>query len=1131
MASTIQTEILQFLSYFAITVHTDCTFSVEEYSNDWEAHFIEPLPTDYSELPLMKNNPDLHNFLLQAIRNRVTERTGIIQNTLYRMKAKPAGKRGRKSKAMQIYAVQMREQPGGNSPMNLDIIDRKFSQLFNNIGDAIVVTNINGTITDCNPAFLQLLGREKAEVICKPYSLYISPAWHNLEQSIIRKEVLRHLSSEIYEMELESKSGQSVAVLARSLIIYDDRNLPAEYWTILRAKTGNDLYERKLRETEERFLVVSEHAREIIYRCELLPEFGISYISPSITSILGYSPNELYTNWVRVFDIAHPEDAHIISMFLEDAHKVPLTFEMRLFDINRKIIWTEHRISKIYDENNNVKAFEGLARDISRNKFYEDELRDSEARFRSILENAPIGFYRTAPDGTIIYANPYLVNLLKYRTAEELLSQNLNNGNHYPHPEQRSDFLQAIQKYGGVYGYKSIWLAKDGEQLHIRETAIGIRGQESKSYAYIDGYIEDITKQVRTEEELRKTEFKYKTIADWTYDWEYWLSADNTTLFISPSVERITGYPSENFINDKYFLSKIIHPADLETWLEHSRFTDTKESGSMYCELDFRIITQSGDILWIQHICRKIFDDNGTYVGIRASNRNITDRVKANELIKILSTAVEQSPVSIVITNEDGTIEYANKSCYTNTGYSPYEVIGSSTRIFQSGKTPIALYEQLWQTILRGDVWNGQLENKRKNGELYWEESTIFPIFDKFDKITHFVAIKDEITTRKELEHQLAEYREKLEQLVEKRTAQLRDSEEKFRALAENVDDAIIRFDNRQFASYINPTVGVPPEGMSVSWYLARQIISRNFSRDLMQALKHALKTVYREKRKNRFEFQMPDSTWIDWMLLPEFDQDGNVFSVITSGRDITALKKYEEQVQQALKREKELNELKTRFISTASHEFRTPLASILTSAQLIYQFHDRWDDEKLSLRYNVIRESVDFITKLMDEVLIISKSESDGISVSFDRCNIFELMNGYIAEMSPTIKRGQSISHEHIGGEEILNVDKKILYHIVSNLISNAIKYSYDNGKIVIQTEQKDGAFFIRVQDFGIGIPAKDIPNIFSPFYRSGNVGLTEGTGLGLNIVQHMARQINAHVDVQSELNKGSIFEVTIPV
>lgn len=242
---------------------------------------------------------------------------------------------------------------------------------------------------------------------------------------------------------------------------------------------------------------------------------------------------------------------------------------------------------------------------------------------------------------------------------------------------------------------------------------------------------------------------------------------------------------------------------------------------------------------------------------------------------------------------------------------------------------------------------------------------------------------------------------------------------------------------------------------------------------------------------------------------------------------DISELKK----VQDALRKEKELNELKSRFVTMASHEFRTPLSTILSSVSLIAKYPDNKDQDKRDKHIQRIKNSVENLTSVLNDFLSLSRLEEGHILLTPVELNLLTLSEDVVDEMNSMTKVGQVIEHVCNNCNQVLTLDKNVLKNIITNLLSNAIKYSPENSTITMVSNIEDNVINISVKDQGIGIPEEDKPHIYSRFFRAHNAGNIQGTGLGLNIVKKYIDLMNGNITFKSTENKGTTFTVFIPI
>lgn len=252
--------------------------------------------------------------------------------------------------------------------------------------------------------------------------------------------------------------------------------------------------------------------------------------------------------------------------------------------------------------------------------------------------------------------------------------------------------------------------------------------------------------------------------------------------------------------------------------------------------------------------------------------------------------------------------------------------------------------------------------------------------------------------------------------------------------------------------------------------------------------------------------------------------------SILTLEKEVMERKKAEEEARKALGKERELNELKTKFVSIASHEFRTPLSTVLSSASLIQQYKDKGDLEKVDKHVQRIKTSVNHLTLILNDFLSLGKLEEGKVDVSRDVIDVHNFLGEISEEAHSFLKEGQTIRIECKSGDAQLASDARILRNVMFNLISNASKYSDINKKITLTCESDQHAMKFSVSDEGIGIPKEDQRHLFDRFFRASNAGNIQGTGLGLNIVKRYIDLLQGRIAFESEYGKGSTFIISIP-
>jgi signal transduction histidine kinase len=228
-----------------------------------------------------------------------------------------------------------------------------------------------------------------------------------------------------------------------------------------------------------------------------------------------------------------------------------------------------------------------------------------------------------------------------------------------------------------------------------------------------------------------------------------------------------------------------------------------------------------------------------------------------------------------------------------------------------------------------------------------------------------------------------------------------------------------------------------------------------------------------------------------------------------------------------ALSKEKEVGDMKSRFVSMASHEFRTPLSTILSSASLLAKYTDTEDQEKRNKHIQRIKSSVNNLTDILNDFLSIGKIEDGKIEARYNLFNVKEFISNICTEIHAIAKKGQQFEFIH-SGKELVNLDDSLLRNIIFNLLSNAIKFTGENGLIQVISIVEDGKFTITIKDNGIGISEEDQQHLFERFFRASNATNIQGTGLGLHIVAKYAELMDGEITFESRLEEGTTISIS---
>jgi PAS domain S-box-containing protein len=321
--------------------------------------------------------------------------------------------------------------------------------------------------------------------------------------------------------------------------------------------------------------------------------------------------------------------------------------------------------------------------------------------------------------------------------------------------------------------FVSVGLAKDDYLVEWQHEVMQMSGLLILFAAISVGASRLITRtwqhQIVATKKLALEKEKFHTVADYTYDWEYWEGSHHEVLYMSPSCLRVTGYSVAEFTAHPDLLMDIIHPDDRHL-MEFHRHDATNQE---LAEIDFRIIRRDGEIRWISHCCQAVHGADDSYMGRRVTNRDITDHHLFEAEINRLAQAVEQNPTGILITDKQGTLSYTNQAYTKITGYQFAEAYGKTQRELISSELTDEVFKEIETCLGAGKPWSGMLQNRHRNGTLYWEQITASPMYGDSGQAVSYLYLRTDISERKQNEEELRRYRDHLEDEVQQRTVDL----------------------------------------------------------------------------------------------------------------------------------------------------------------------------------------------------------------------------------------------------------------------------------------------------------------------------------------------------------------------
>ena len=463
-------------------------------------------------------------------------------------------------------------------------------------------------------------------------------------------------------------------------------------------------------------------------------------------------------------------------------------------------------------------------------------------------------------------------------------------------------------------------------------------------------------------------------------------------------------------------------------------------------------------------------------------------------------------------------------------GYNSEELIGQSIEILISEKTK----EQL--LYLRKEFKNKKKISNDYNGldfSVLRKDGSVFPVefsvnrFTIDDELMNLALLTD-ITVRKKVENELKELNKALENRVIEKTLALEENKKLYKLIANNFPNGVINILDRNLNYvFVEETEfyknGITGDVLDDTSFLERIDVK------IRDVIKGRLMQVFKGK-DTKFELKIGGKTYM-MNAVGLSDRESGISRILVVSQNISEYKREERNIQLLLKKEIHLNELKSRFVSMASHEFRTPLTTIMNSVSLLSRYIEKDSNkEKLHSHIHRIRTSVYNLTDILNDFLSLDKLEEGKVGLHNSEFNLPEFIKILTENVQSNAKENQQIEYTYNGPTHV-TVDKQILRNILNNLLSNAIKYSSENSVIYFKSRIENEHFIAEIRDNGIGIPKEEQKHVFERFFRAQNALNIQGTGLGLNIVKKYLNMVNGSIEFQSDKEKGTVFTLKMPV
>lgn len=784
---------------------------------------------------------------------------------------------------------------GGTGTLN-DITEKKMaefeliklSQAVNQSPVSVVITNLAGDIEYANPKACETTGYALEELLGKnprvlksgeTPTMEYQELWDSISHGSVWKGIFHN----------KKKTGEFYWESSQITPIYDVEGRLINYMAIKEDITDRVKIQENLIQNERRFREISEQSQNVIW--EVDTEGMYTYVSPAAKSIWAYDPTELVGK-MYFYDL-HPLEGR--EKFKKGAFEV---FERKEFFTSlenpivtkdNRSIWVLTNGAPILDAQGRLQGYRGSDIDITGLKQFSESLQESEQRYRSIFHDSKSIMFIIDPDtGTIVDANKSATHFYGW-THEELCTKKITEINILDAKTVKSSMQNTLENQQQHFFFKH--KRKDGT---IRDVEVFSGPVEYGDKTLLFSIIHDITERRMAEEALQSSEKDLRYSQEIAHMGSWQLNLVTNDFRWSENLGRMLGFQSHNGLYNYHRILAMVVREDrrkIHANLEEMRRIQKNVS------FELRLNMKNGKIIWLQVNIHPVFENN-KLTFLNGVSIDITDRNVRELELKKMSMAVDQSPVITVVTDLFSRIVYANPAFERITGYSVQEVLGKNVHILKSGQTDPSVYKDLWATIKANKTWHGEWLNKKKSGDLYWEEVQISPIFDEYGVPINYLAVKSDISPRKENEKLILELNTNLEKKVEERTLQLAQSEEQYRSVVENVREIIFITDPNGRWLFLN-AAWEEITGNTVEDSLGRPLFEFVHPDDRDRNVELFRQLTDKEKKYCRHEIRYLTKTggyrWIEAFARLRIDESGETTGTFGTLQDITERKINEE--------------------------------------------------------------------------------------------------------------------------------------------------------------------------------------------------------------------------------------------
>ncbi|MGC9512376.1 MAG: PAS domain S-box protein [Fidelibacterota bacterium] len=812
------------------------------------------------------------------------------------------------------------------------------------------------------------------------------------------------------------------------------------------------------------------------------------FYNKRFTEILGYEPEELQNiNYRKIYS---RRGLKILMERFEKrqlGEKVPDRYETYFLKKDGKEIDVEVNVSIIEYEGN--PASFAVIRDITEQKEAINEI----LKLSRALEQSSSSIIITDIKSGIEYVNPRFTEITEY-SKEDVLGKKMSYLKSGVNPEDTyqelwETIIQGENWYGELQNKR-----KDGTLFWEKVSISPIRDNHGQITHYV-AIRDDITDQKQQEEELRESEEKLRAITDSASDGILMVDHKARIVFWNPSAEKIFGYTAEEILGKNFFHAVV--PQKYKEKFDTESFNGKFPEEMLGSGFELNITRKDHKEIFLEASFSSVrLQGHWNTIAII---RDISERKQAEQEINMLAHAIKSISEAVSVTDLNDRIIFVNNAFIKTYGYTRDELIGKHISLIRTDEmmNDSVLLESIRNGTLDGG-WQGEVLNRRKDGTVFPVMLSTSLLHDENGVPRASIGVARDISERKQSEKELYQSRERLNIILH------------------SIGNGVVVIDSEDRVIIYNEK--------------ARELLNLS---DPLEPIPHVRDMLIHCEQHGKVLLDSLDTGAFSNLEIIVTEPDHRILYVTgTTFEDVDGESAGKVFILRDVTKEREIDRMKTDFVSSVSHELRTPLTSIMGFSNTILRKEKMPEDMKKEFIEIIYNESKR-LARLIEDVLSISKIESGKITFEMKPLNLDEVIQDAVT-IYRTQAEDKQIELTYEKDEKLPEIlgDRDAMSQVIVNLISNALKFTPTKGNIDVRLKHKDGQIVLDVEDNGMGIPKNEQDKIFQKFYRIHRPGTQiQGTGLGLSIVMEIIEKHKGKIEIFSEENMGSLFRISLPV